>query len=51
MLHYIRGDNQDVGSDAGLLPGADEIALIDEAVASYRSVRRRRSPHFEMPPT
>jgi hypothetical protein len=31
MLHYIRGDNQDVGSDAGLLPGVDEIALIDEA--------------------
>src|ERR1700733_4624223 len=27
MLHYIRGDNQDVGSDAGLLPGVDEIAL------------------------
>jgi hypothetical protein len=25
MLHYIRGDNQDVGSDAGLLPGVDEI--------------------------
>ena len=31
MLHYIRGDNQDVGSDAGLLPGVEEIALIDEA--------------------
>jgi hypothetical protein len=31
MLHYIRGDNQDVGSDASLLPGVDEIALIDEA--------------------
>jgi hypothetical protein len=27
MLHYIRGDNQDVGSDARLLPGVDEIAL------------------------
>src|ERR1700727_1715580 len=27
MLHYIRGDNQDVGSDAGPLPGVDEIAL------------------------
>ena len=24
MLHYIRGDNQDVGSDAGLLPGVEE---------------------------
>jgi hypothetical protein len=31
MLHYIRGDNQDVEGDAGLLPGVDEIALIDEA--------------------
>ena len=31
MLHYIRGGNQDVGSDAGLLPGVDEIALIDQA--------------------
>ena len=31
MLHYIRGDNQDVGSDAGLLAGVDEIAFIDEA--------------------
>ena len=31
MLHYIRGDNQDVGSDAGLLPGVEESALIDEA--------------------
>jgi hypothetical protein len=30
MLHYIRGDNQDVGSDAGLLAGV-EIAFIDEA--------------------
>jgi hypothetical protein len=50
MLHYIGGDNQDVGSDAGLLAGVDEIPL-DGAMASYRSVRRRRSPHFEMPPT
>ena len=31
MLHYIRGDNQDVGSDAGLLPGVEESALLDEA--------------------
>jgi hypothetical protein len=31
MLHHFSGDNQDVGSDAGLLPGVDEIALIDEA--------------------
>jgi hypothetical protein len=31
MLDHFSGDNQDVGSDAGLLPGVDEIALIDEA--------------------
>jgi hypothetical protein len=30
MLHHFSGDNQDVGSDADLLPGVDEIALIDE---------------------
>ena len=30
MLHHFSGDNQDVGSDADLLPGVDQIALIDE---------------------
>jgi hypothetical protein len=51
MLHYIRGDNQDVGSAAGLLPGVDEIALIDEAKPARPEIGDRHASAAMLPRT
>ena len=51
MLHYIRGDNQDVGSDAGLLPGVEESALIDEAKPVRPEIGDRHASDAMLPRT